>query len=190
VHIDFGTGDGTYAYRFARQYSDTLVIGVDSNAENLREISHKAGQKESKGGLSNLLLGQLSLEQSPGELVGFADSISILLPWGSLLRAVALPEPESLLKLRGLLKQNGNSEMTIIFGYSESADPGMVQTLGLPVLDDNFLKNQLIPAYHSAGLRVKANQIPVDEINQIPSRWAKKLAFSGKSRTFVKVTAR
>ncbi len=180
-----GTGDGTYAYRLARSQSVILVIGLDSNAENLREISHKAGLKESKGGLSNLLLGQLSLEQSPGELFSLADSISVLLPWGSLLKTVALPDLGLLDNLRKLGKPGAT--LTMIFGYSPAADPGQVKELGLPVLNTQFLQGHLKSSYQEAGFSVRVKEIPVEEIKKLPSRWAKKLAFSGKTRTFVKI---
>lgn len=176
-----GTGDGTYAYRLARSWPDTLVIGLDSNAENLQEISHKASLKPSKGGLSNLILGQLSLEQSPGEVAGLADSISVILPWGSLLKAMALPEPELLHQLAQLGKPS--SEIKIIFGYGLEADAAEIKALGLPDIDVNALRK----AYCAAGFDVRVREIPVEEIREIPSKWAKKLAFSGKNRTFVEI---
>jgi hypothetical protein len=160
-----GTGDGTFAYRMAKAQPETLVIGIDSNCENLSEISRKALQKPAKGGLENILFGQLALEQAPGELIGIADSLSVILPWGTLLKAVALPDSLYLKNLAALCKPK--AVITILFGYG-SADQKMVATL-------------------DAGFAVKTKTVPLKTIQELPSRWAKKLAFSGKERVFVKV---
>ena len=183
-----GTGDGTFAYRMAKTQPDTLVIGVDSNIENLREISRKASLKPAKGGLGNVLFGQLPLEQAPGELIGLADSISVILPWGTLLRAVALPETESLQKLAALCKPR--AKVTLLFGYG-SQDQNIVQSLGLPALGDtNCLGSLYSTLYRDAGFDVKFQNIPLEIVRDLPSSWAKKLAYSGKNRIFVKAEGR
>lgn len=78
------------------------MVGIDANADNLRTASRRAGASEARGGLPNLLFGRLALERAPGALEGLADRLSVLLPWGSLLRAAAGGEPEGLRRLRGL----------------------------------------------------------------------------------------
>jgi trans-aconitate methyltransferase len=102
VAIDVGTGDGAYARRLAAADPGLLVVGIDANADNLRTASRRAGASEARGGLPNLLFGRLALERAPGALEGLADRLSVLLPWGSLLRAAAGGEPEGLRRLRGL----------------------------------------------------------------------------------------
>lgn len=183
-----GTGDGAYAYQLAKNQPGTLVIGTDSNADNLRENSHKAARKPSKGGLSNILFGQLALEQAPGELEGIADSLSVLLPWGSLLQAVAQPKVDSLARLRCLCKTN--ADLLVVFGYSRAADPSMVEELNLPLLIDEWIHGLLVRSYMEAGFKVRARWASAKEIQELPTTWAKKLAFSGKNRLFVKVEGR
>lgn len=78
------------------------MVGIDANADNLRTASQRAGASEARGSLPNLLFGRLALERAPGALEGLADRLSVLLPWGSLLRAAAGGEPEGLRRLRGL----------------------------------------------------------------------------------------
>jgi 16S rRNA (adenine(1408)-N(1))-methyltransferase len=51
--------------------------------------------------MPNLLFGRLALEGAPGGLEGLAGRLSVLLPWGSLLRAAAGADPEGLRRLRG-----------------------------------------------------------------------------------------
>ena len=48
MHIDFGTGDGAFVRHSAREAPDTLVIGVDANADNLREVSHRVSRKAAR----------------------------------------------------------------------------------------------------------------------------------------------
>lgn len=184
--MDFGTGDGAHAYYLAKNHPETLVIGADSNAENLRETSYRASRKPAKGGLPNALFAQLSLEDAPGPLAGLADSISVVLPWGSLLTAVAKAEPETLARLVALAKPGAKLE--VIFGYGAAADPGMVLNLALPALTAHYVAKQLPAAYRAAGITASARAITTDEVRALPTTWAKKLAYSGKARTFVKVT--
>lgn len=129
TRVDVGTGDGAYAYQLAKNQPGTLVIGTDSNTDNLREISHRASRKPSRGGLSNVVFGQLSLEQAPGELEGLAGSLSVLLPWASLLGAVVLPEIDALKKLRGLCR--ADADLLVVFGYGQISEPNWIRDLTL-----------------------------------------------------------
>lgn len=67
-------------------------------------MSRRFAAKPARGGLRNALLGRLALEAAPGELVGLADALTVLLLWGSLLRAVALPDAAALRALRALCR--------------------------------------------------------------------------------------
>lgn len=182
-----GTGDGVFAYRMAKAQPDTLVIGLDSNAENLRDISHKASLKPTKGGLQNVMFGQVSLEEAPGELAGLADSVSVILPWGALLGAVARPDLESLLKLAALCKPN--AKVTILYGYGLQ-DQSMITSLGLPALrgqNSDYLQSRFGSSYLASGFKMKFQYVSVETVRDLPSRWAKKLAFSGQDRVFVRI---
>ncbi len=149
------------------------MIGVDANADGMRYASRRAA----RGGVTNALFGRLSLEDAPGELAGIADAVTVLLPWGGLLRAVALPDPSALSRLRALCKPN--AELRVVFGH------GAVDALGLPLLDDPALAAQ----YRDAGFAVKVRPVPLDEIRALPTTWAKKLAFSGRERRFVEIVS-
>ena len=70
----------------ARREPDSLVIGVDANADAMAESSRRAAAPERKGGLPNALFVVAAAERLPPELRGIAAEVSILLPWGSLLR--------------------------------------------------------------------------------------------------------
>lgn len=53
---------------------------------------------------------QAAVEDLPSELASVADSVTVNLPWGSLLRAVLLPDSEVLRGIRRLLKPGGELE--------------------------------------------------------------------------------
>lgn len=159
------------------------MLAADANADGLREISRKAALKPAKGGVPNLLCARYPLEEAEkGELAGFTHSLSVILPWGSLLTSVAVPEEgRGLSLLRSLLKPDAGVE--ILFGYSEKTDPG----LSLPSLTPARLK-ELERLYAEAGFRVKAAPFTIEQLKQVPSDWAKKLAWSGKERPFVSLS--
>lgn len=163
------------------------MLAADANGDALRDVSKKASAKPAKGGLSNLLCARFSLEEAErGELSAFVHSLSVILPWGSLLAAVAVPErEEGLTRLRSFLRPNGLLE--ILFGYSEKTDPGPVKELSLPTLTFSRMR-ELERAYGGAGFRVKATPISLEQLKAVPSDWAKKLAWSGKERPFIRIT--
>jgi hypothetical protein len=157
------------------------VIGVDASADGLRDRARRLAAKPARGGLANAMLGVLALAQAPGELAGLADSLTVLLPWGSLLRAVATPEQEALVRLHALCKPG--ARLRVVFGYG-AGDPADV--LALPTLDEPRLA-ALAHAYAAAGLAVRARPMTRDEVGELPTTWARKLAFSGQQRHFVEL---
>lgn len=162
------------------------MIGLDGNADGLRKVSRR-----SKARPANALFGRLAIEDAPGELAGLADYVTVLLPWGSLLPAVALPDPESLLRLRALRAlSRPNAHIRVVFGYGTAADNGAIAAFGLPRLDDPDVAPALARRYLEAGFAVAVRSMPRDEIRTLPTTWAKKLAFSGHDRRFIELTGR
>jgi 16S rRNA (adenine(1408)-N(1))-methyltransferase len=155
VHVDFGTGDGTFVRRSAKLEPHVLFVGVDAIAENLRDGSRRAS--------ANAVFGRLALEQAPGQLVAFADRLTVLFPWGSLLRAVANAEACDLARLRGICKPG--SEVRFIFELNSGAA-------------------ELERRYWEAGLALRGAALPVEAARALPTTWAKKLGFSGRPRPF------
>src|SRR4051812_23179288 len=155
VHVDFGTGDGMFVRRMARAQPDALFAGVDAIADNLREASRRAGP--------NALFGRLAVEDAPGELAGFADRLTVLFPWGSLLRAVAADDLAALAKLRAICKPG--AEVRFIF------EP-----------DRAF--SDLERFYRAAGFALSGRPLPVVGARELPTTWAKKLGYSGRPRWF------
>jgi hypothetical protein len=164
--------------RVARGAHDVLVVGVDANGERLHEAARRAGRKSARGGAGNALFGRLALEQAPGELVGLADRLTIYFPWGSLLAAVAGPDPEALARLTAITRPG--AELELVFGYDAAIDG-----LTLPPLDPPALAAR----YGEAGLTVAARWLPLRDLRALPTTWAGKLAF-GRPRPFVELRGR
>ncbi len=160
-----------------------MIIGVDANPALMREISHRASRKPARGGLPNALFGQLSLEDAPGELVGLTDALTVLFPWGSLLRAVAVPE-DGLRNLAALGKPG--CRVHFLYGYG-GREARWVEELGLPALGTSEALGALESAYAAAGLAVAARYAPREGIARVETTWAKKIAFSHTERIFVEI---
>jgi 16S rRNA (adenine(1408)-N(1))-methyltransferase len=155
VHVDFGTGDGTLVRRMAKAQPDVLFVGVDAIADNLRDASRRAGP--------NALFGRVALEDAPGALAGFADRLTVLFPWGSLLRAVAADDLARLARLRGVCKPG--AEVRFVF------EPARAWS-------------DLERLHGEAGFALSARPLLVEDARDLPTTWAKKLGYSGKPRSF------
>jgi len=97
------------------------------------------------------------------DLAALADRLTVLFPWGSLLDAVALPEPASLARLRALCKPG--AEVRIVFERASRMEA-------------------LESAYGEAGLAMRERQMSIEEVRALPTIWAKKLGYSGRPRQF------
>lgn len=179
--VDLGTGDGAFIYRSARACPERFFIGIDSNAENLVEYSHRATRKPAKGGAPNAIFVCANGEALPEELNGLANELSILFPWGSLLKAVVLPEPSMLAGFHRICQPN--AAVRVVLGYNSECEPGLTTNLCLPPLSMDYLNSLLETAYHPAGFALSVRHMEKVEIARIPTTWARKLAF-GKDRVF------
>ena len=127
------------------------------------------------------------LFRSPGALEGLADHLTVLLPWGALLAAVAQPDVGGLAALRAICREG--ADVRIAFGYGPEADGTMVTELALPAIAGDGLA-ALGARYRAAGFAVRARCVTVAEVRALPTTWAKRLAFSGRQRQFVEVLGR
>lgn len=89
--VDLGTGDGKHVLSVARANQDVLVVGLDAGPDAMRKSAARAAAKPARGGLPNALFVWAAVEQLPPELTGISE-LHALMPWGSLLRALAGPE--------------------------------------------------------------------------------------------------
>jgi 16S rRNA (adenine(1408)-N(1))-methyltransferase len=175
VIIDIGTGDGRFVYQSAREHPDRFYIGVDAQAGALEKISQKIYRKPAKGGLPNALFIQAAAESLPGELDGIAGAVHIHLPWGSLLRAVAMGEEAVLRNLRRICAPGALLE--IVIALDSERDKSEVSRLKLEPLTPGFVKATLGPRYQAAGFdAIEYKVVSSSEWPQLPTTWARRLA--------------
>ena len=101
--------------------------------------------------------------------------MTVILPWGSLLRAVALPEPASLLQIASLCAPNAKIEIVLSFDPQRDASEGA--RLGLADLNETHIRSMLLEIYRQVGLEVACvGTIPQQELSEYETTWAKRLA--------------
>ena len=150
VHIDLGTGDGKFVLRCARAHPERMHIGVDALAEPMAESIRRAAAKPSRGGVPNARFVVGDAVSPLTEFGGRASLVTVNYPWGSLLRAVAAPEPEGLRAVVGLLRPGGR--LVALLNASAAEDSAYAERLELPPLDGEHLEGVLVPGWSAAGL--------------------------------------
>lgn len=182
VIIDIGTGNGKFVYKSAQVHPEFFYIGIDSSCENLKKYSAKIYKKPSRGGLLNVLYVIANVKDLPQELNGLAKKIYINFPWGSLLRSLVQKDQEILENIIRISSRIGILE--VLINYSVFSNSAQVEKLGLPMLTIDYVENELSPAYNKAGIVIVEKKIlDKDEMKNIPTMWAKKLAYGREFRT-------
>ena len=167
--LDLGTGDGRAVLRRARREPSTLVVGVDADGAAMRRASLRAARPLRKGGLPNALFLVATAAELPGPLAGMVEQLTVVLPWGSLLRALVQAEAELLDGLRACLRGEGELELLL------SVQP-IDRSLNLPVLDHSAVR-QLQAAYGRHGLQPQeTRQADGRDVERLGSSWARRLA--------------
>jgi 16S rRNA (adenine(1408)-N(1))-methyltransferase len=181
VVIDIGTGDGRFVSQSARACPEKFYIGIDAVAKPLEKPSMKATRKPAKGGLPNALFVQATVEDLPEELNSTADEIHIHFPWGSLLKAVCLGDPDVLASLRRISAPGCLLE--IVIGIDPERDASEIKRLQIPELNSKYFKEVLIPRYESAGFSfVESGEMSAAEWSCIETSWARKLQGGDKRK--------
>src|SRR5262249_54837631 len=138
----------------------------------------------SRGGVANAVFVHASVEALPVTLQQLATRLSVLLPWGSLLRAVVAPDPAVLAGLRAICCDR--AELRVVFGIDAERD----RKAGLPEPLEEHVFGALPAAYRAAGFAVRVQTLSPDAIARLPTTWAKKLAFGGGARRFYMIDGR
>jgi 16S rRNA (adenine(1408)-N(1))-methyltransferase len=150
LHIDLGTGDGKFVLRSARAHPERQHIGMDAIAEPMAESIRRASAKPARGGVPNARFLVSDAVDPPAELAGRASLVTVNYPWGSLLRAVAAPEPDGLARVVGLLRPGGR--LVALLNASAAEDSAYAERLELPALDGEHIGGSLVPGWSAAGL--------------------------------------
>jgi 16S rRNA (adenine(1408)-N(1))-methyltransferase len=177
LHIDLGTGDGKFVLRCARAHPDVEHVGVDALEEPMRDSIRRAGAKPARGGVANAWFVVADAASPPAELAGRASLVTVNYPWGSLLRAVVVPEPA----IVELLRPGGR--LVALLNASAAEDHAYAEKLDLPALEEQ----RLVRAWCAAGL-VEVAWRTLDPGEDPPHRttWGQRLVRgSGRSTVYV-----
>jgi 16S rRNA (adenine(1408)-N(1))-methyltransferase len=188
VLVDVGTGDARTAYRQAVAHPDWLVIGVDPAWQRMAETAVRAARKPAKGGAPNLVLVNSAIESVPAPLHGVADEVTVLMPWGKLLRGVVLGEADVLSGLRVVAKPGAPLEISI--GTSIWRDPIPLEIRDLPELTPETVESTgLADRLAALGWQVTdVRLLPHTDLDTISSSWARRLG-SGATETVLHLRA-
>ncbi len=119
---------------------DTEFLGIEPNHAGLIAPSRQVGR-----GAANIHFALGSLEELPGPFAGLANSLTVLFPWGSLLRAVACAEPD---RLRALFETCApGAAIEVVTALDPAADAGELSRLGI----EAFSPERMADGWRAAG---------------------------------------
>ncbi len=161
---------------------NALVIGIDANAAAMAKASRRAARPATRGGLANALFVVAAAERPPAELVGTADELTIILPWGSLLLGTLALDGTVASGIVSLLRPDG----CITAFVSVTARDG----LALGPSDEPVAAGALAKRWASHGLRLEGvRPATVAELRATGSTWARRLG-AGRERPVWRLTLR
>jgi hypothetical protein len=178
VVVDIGTGSGRAVVRRAAREPGTMFVGIDAEASAISEVSRRAARSTARGGLPNTLFLTAAAEEMPGPLTGTADSITIALPWGSLLRAVLEPGSAAFTRISATAKPCAQIEVLISSTGGDAASEGLV-------LDQPFAAS-LARRYGASGFRVEeCRPASAADVVRLSSGWGKRLGIPERRQAWI-----
>jgi 16S rRNA (adenine(1408)-N(1))-methyltransferase len=157
----------------ARRAPDQAFLGLDADASRMREASRRAARSPGKDGLANAWFAVAAAEAPPMELDGRVDELTVILPWGSLLRGVLGPEPWFTDAVRRLVRPAGTIRM--LLSVTPRDGIGDIASLDGPTLDE------LAARWRGAGWVVcDVHPATRDDVARSGSSWAKRLDIPGR----------
>jgi 16S rRNA (adenine(1408)-N(1))-methyltransferase len=144
----------------------------------MAEVSRRAARAADRGGQPNVLFVASAAERPPAELIGLADEVSILFPWGSLLRGLLGTAPnadDAAIGIASLLKRGGRLSALVSVTRRDAAIgvPDLAVTSGAAVAAFWAQRNLDLTAFRPAT---------TEEIESSGSTWARRLLAGGGGR--------
>jgi 16S rRNA (adenine(1408)-N(1))-methyltransferase len=133
------------------------------------EGSARAARPTRKGGLRNLLFAVASAERPPDELCGRVDEITVLFPWGSLLRGALAIDPVAAAGIAGLVAPGGVVRALVSV---TDRDTGATDLRPLTAADADAIRGRW--AAFGLGL-MRFQPATAEEIAASGSTWARRL---------------
>ena len=176
--LDIGTGDGRYVYKTALLNPQNLYIGIDPSS-NLKEYQRQINRKK----LGNALLINVSIENFNPTGEELFDEITIILPWGNLLKYVVTADRSFYEKISHWLKPTG--ALKVIFGFNEELEEKQTKRLNLKDLNEKEMEYLKEQCNNLSNLKLKEfKQITYLDLMNVDTSWSKKLSF-GKNRNYI-----
>ena len=173
--IDVGTGDGRAVLATAAAEPTSLVIGIDANAASMAEASRRAAAPSRKGGLANAMFVLATAEAPPEEFRALAGRVTVLFPWGSLLRGCLGADASVAEGIATLLTPQGTLELLL----APADRDGLV---GLPAYPAAVIE-AATTTFDALGLRlVEARPATDVEVRASGSSWARRLLSNPTTR--------
>jgi 16S rRNA (adenine(1408)-N(1))-methyltransferase len=165
VVLDLGTGDGRAVLARAAASPDELVIGLDASAAAMAEASRRADRAR----IHNTLFLAGGVEALPGGvLTASADLVTVVFPWGSLLRGVLGQDEAALRGVAAALAAGGRVEVLLSIVPSDGID-------GITTLGPEH-GAAIATAWRAAGLRLEAMApATAAQVEASGSSWARRL---------------
>ncbi|MGE3076476.1 MAG: hypothetical protein AB7N24_11395 [Dehalococcoidia bacterium] len=148
----------------AREHPDARFIGLDPNHAGLIEMSRRL-MRSRRAVNCHFVLG--SVEELPGTFQELANSVTVLFPWGSLLRAVAAPVDEDIERFAGLCAEG--AAIDIVTAIDTEADKAELSRLGLA----GFSVERMADCW-SRGFHVAAVE-PLESDHEYQTTWWRKI---------------
>lgn len=173
--LDVGTGDGKHVLAQARRSPDTLVVGLDANPDLMRASSARAAAKPARGGVPNAVFAWASLEELPSAIAG-VDEVHVLMPWGSLLRALVRPDVGA---LRAVARACAPGAGFLVTLNLHAWRPPVPEVGDVVEPTPESALGQLAPALLPAGWQLEsATYLDEEQIAELATSWTKRLGAS------------
>ncbi len=173
--IDLGTGDGRAVLRTAATEPASLVIGIDANAASMAEASRRAAEPARKGGFDNAMFVLAAAEAPPKNLQTLADRVTVLFPWGSLLRGCLGADPLVARGIAQLLAPGGTLELLLAPADRDRLD-------GLPTGPTDVIE-AATQTFKALRLRLVEGRTASDaQVRASGSTWARRLLSNPATR--------
>jgi 16S rRNA (adenine(1408)-N(1))-methyltransferase len=181
--LDIGTGDGKHVLALARREPDALVVGLDAGPDAMRKAALRAAAKPAKGGQPNALFVWAAVEQLPAELTGVTE-VHVLMPWGSLLRAMVSPDIDVLRRIAARCAPGARFLVTLNL---HAWRPPVPEVGAASEPTPASAADELAAAYAGAGWTLaSADYLDDAQIAELGTSWTKRL---GSSRDALAVLA-
>ncbi len=169
---DIGTGDGRAVLTRARAEPGSLVLGVDAATAAMAEASRRAARRGAANAIF-LAVGAETLADTP--LAGRVDLVTVMFPWGSLLRGVLGLDSCALAGIAALPAPGGRIEILASVMPSDRIE-------GIASLEATW-EPAICRAWAASGIDLVSMRLAKpEEIAASGSSWARRLRVAGNAR--------